>query len=325
MSFELTLESFAAARRRIAGRVHATPMLHSSALGRRLHGALFLKGEHLQKTGSFKPRGALNLMEQLGADERGRGVVTISAGNHAQAVAWAAREAGVAATVVMPEGASVAKVEASRAYGAEVIIHGTVFEAFDRAHALARERGLAFVHPFDDLRTVAGAGTVGLEIVEQVPDATTIVVPVGGGGLISGIAAAAKLSRPGLRVFGVEPVGAAAMRKSLDIGEPARLDRVQTIADGLAPPMAGRINYQIVRAYVDDVVTVTDADIVAGLRAVLYWTKQVVEPSGAAAVAALLAGRIPLREGDRVVAVLSGGNVALERLAELLRAGEAER
>lgn len=318
----LTLEAFRGTREHLTRFVHRTPALSATRLGEQVGARLFLKCEHLQKTGSFKPRGALNLMHQLSEDERRRGVVTVSAGNHAQAVAWAAGVLGIPATVVMPEEAVQAKVDASRAYGAEVVLHGDVFRAFEKARTLERERGLTFVHPFDDPRIVQGTATVGLEILEQVPDVSTIVVPVGGGGLISGIAAAVKQTNPDVRIYGVEPEGAAAMRNSLDAGEAVHLDAVNTIADGLAPPMAGTVNYEIVHHYVDDVVLVSDAEIVEGMKAVLYWAKQMVEPSGAAAVAALLSGKIAVGREDRVVAVLSGGNVTLEKLAEFL---EAER
>lgn len=227
------------ARARLAGRIHDTPVMRSRLLGERIGAPLFLKCENLQKTGSFKPRGALTLLEQLSDDEKRRGVVTISAGNHAQAVAWAANAAGIRAAVVMPQTASPAKAEASRAYGAEVVLHGDVFAAFARARELARDRGLTFVHPFDDERIVQGTGTIGLEILEQVQDATVVVVPVGGGGLISGIACAVKQLAPSVRVFGVEPEGAAGMHASLEAGRAVRLERVETVADGLAAPMAG--------------------------------------------------------------------------------------
>lgn len=316
---EFDRRTFHAARERIAGDIHQTPLQSATLLGELVGTRLFFKCENFQKTGSFKPRGVLNVVAQLDAAQRRRGVVTISAGNHAQAVAWAARQAGIAATVVMPQGASTIKVAASRGYGAEVVLHGNVFEAFERAHALERERGLTFVHPFDDARTVAGTGTVGLEILDQLPDVDVIVVPVGGGGLIAGIATAVKLANPGVRVYGVEPAGAAAMRASLDAGHAVRLDKVETVADGLAPPMAGEINYELVRRYVDDVVTVSDHELIDAMGLILSRAKLVVEPSGAAGYAALRAGKIPVQPTDRVVAVASGGNIAAERLAELLK------
>lgn len=314
----LSLDALRDAYGTIAHHVHRTPLLSSAFLGRQIGSTALLKCENLQKTGSFKPRGALNHLQRLDETVRQRGVVTVSAGNHAQALAWAARTLGAPCTVVMPGSASAAKAAASRGYGAEVVLHGTVFDAFDRAHALEAERGLTFVHPFDDEHIVAGQASVGLEILEQVPDVTVIVAPIGGGGLISGILAAVKQPRPSVKVYGVEPEGACAMRRSLDAGEPVRLDRVQTVADGLAPPMAGTLTYRVVRRYVDDVVTVRDDEILAAMRAILSRAKLVVEPSGAAAVAALLGGRISIDPADRVVAVLSGGNVEIGRLGELL-------
>ncbi|HEY2824521.1 MAG TPA: threonine/serine dehydratase, partial [Gemmatimonadales bacterium] len=301
-----------AARQRIAGRVHQTPVQSSATLSRLTGTTLWLKCENLQKTGSFKPRGALNKVLQLSDAEKQRGVVTVSAGNHAQALAWATQAAGVPCTVVMPAAASPAKVDASRGYGAQVILHGVSAEAFQKAHDLAKERDLVFVHPFDDEQIIAGAGTVGLEIAEQVPEATVIVTGLGGGGLISGVSAVIKGRLPKARVYGVEPEGANAMRQSLDAGHPVRLAKVQTIADGLAPPMAGDITYQYVRQLVDDVVVVTDDEIRHAMRLIIERTKLLVEPSGAAAVAALLAKKIPVRANDVTVAVLGGGNVGVE-------------
>jgi threonine dehydratase len=310
--------NLAAAQQRIAGKVHLTPMQPSTALGQRAGTTLWLKCENLQKTGSFKPRGALNKVLQLSAAERTRGVVTVSAGNHAQALAWATQAAQVPCTVVMPAAASPAKVEASRGYGAEVVLHGLSADAFQRAHELAKERNLVFVHPFDDEQIIAGAGTVGPEILEQVAGVTAIVIAIGGGGLISGVAAAVKALKPGIKVFGVEPEGACAMRKSLDAGKPVRLDKVSTIADGLAPPMAGDITYEYVRRFVDDVVLVTDDEIRDAMRLIIERTKLLVEPSGAAAVAALLAHKLPVTAKDTTVAVLSGGNVGIAQVAKLL-------
>jgi threonine dehydratase len=313
-----TLEQISSARERVSHRIHVTPVTRATLLGNEAGVALFLKCENLQKTGSFKVRGALNKLSMLDAAARQRGVVTVSAGNHAQALAWAAGVIGVRATVVMPATASQAKADASAAYGAEVVRHGSAFDAFDRAQALATERNLTFVHPFDDEYIMAGAGTTGLEILEQAPDVEAVVVPVGGGGLIAGIAAAIKQQRPTVRIYGVEPVGAAAMRESLDRGHAVRLQAVNTIADGLAAPMAGTLTYEVVRRYVDDVVLVTDDEIVTAIRALLMRTKLLAEPAGAAGVAALLARKLPVRAGERVVAVLSGGNVDPEKLKGML-------
>ena len=311
------LEHLQAARTRISDSVHRTPTLSTRALAERVGQPVLLKCENLQKTGSFKARGALNGILQLDDATRDRGVVTISAGNHAQAVAWAAARAGVSATVVMPAQASPTKVRASKAYGAEVILHGTVFEAFDLARKVARDRDLTFLHAFDDPHVIAGQGTLGLEILEDVPDASTVVVPVGGGGLISGVALAFKNLAPEARVFGVEPHGACGMRKSLEKGEAVHLESVDTVADGLGAPMAGELNFEVVRRHVEDVVLVSDAEITEAMAFLLARAKLVVEPAGAAGVAALLAGRIPMADGP-VVTVLSGGNVDLDRLSGLL-------
>ena len=314
----ITLSAIHAARDRIGDRVHRTPVLSASRLGARAGVTLALKCESLQKTGSFKVRGALNRLTQLDETGRRRGVITVSAGNHAQALAWAARDARVACTVVMPSAASRMKVEASKGYGAEVVLHGaTSIEAFTRAHELAAERGLTFVHPFDDDEIQAGQGTVGLEILEQAPDVDAVVVPIGGGGLIAGIAVAIKEQRPSVRVYGVEPTGAPAMRQSLDAGRPIRLDTVKTIADGLAAPMAGDLTYPVVVRYVDDVVLVSDEEIAGAMRDLLFSAKLLAEGGGAAATAALVAGRLPL-EGKRVVSVVSGGNVDADRVKQLL-------
>ncbi len=311
------IDDLNAARARISAAVHRTPTVSSRTLSELVGRPVLLKCENLQKTGSFKVRGALNRILHLDDPARERGVVTISAGNHAQAVAWAAARIGVSATVVMPAHTSPAKARASEGYGAEVILQGTVFEAFDLSLELAESRGLTFLHAFDDPLIVAGQGTIGLEVMEDVPDAATVVVPIGGGGLISGVALAVANLGPSTRVFGVEPHGACAMRQSLDKGEAVRLDSVDTVADGLGAPMAGELNFEIVRRHVEDVVLVSDAEIQEAMAFILARTKLLAEPAGAAAVAALLAGRIPLVEGP-VVAVLSGGNVDLERLPDLL-------
>ena len=281
---------------------------------------VWLKAENLQKTGSFKPRGVLNKLRHLTAEEKRRGLITISAGNHAQALAYAAAVEGLRATVVMPETASPTKIAATRGYGAEVVLHGTTQQALDKMHELRDARGLTLVHPYDDPLVIAGQGTVGLEILEELPDLDVIVVPVGGGGLIAGIAAAVKQSRPSARVVGVEPDGAPTMTEALRAGRPVRLERITTIADGLTAPVAGHHTLAHVRALVDEVVLLTDAEIAEGLRAVVGHAKLVAEPAGAAAVAALLAGRVAAPPGTRVVAVVSGGNVDLGRLQEVLAA-----
>ena len=293
--------------------------MSAARLGQRVGARLFLKCENFQKTGSFKARGALNKVSQLGADARERGVITFSAGNHAQSLAGAAHAAGVPATVVMPAAASRAKVDASRGYGAEVVLHGANgLEALEKARALQQERGLTFVHPFDDELVAAGQGTAALELLEQTPDLDSVVVPIGGGGLIAGILVAIKEQKPSIRVYGVEPRGAAAMRQSLDAGRALQLASVNTIADGLAAPMAGDLTYEIVRRYVDDVVLVDDDLIAGAVRDLLMSAKVLAETGGAAATAAVLSRAIPLRDGERVAAIVSGGNIDPARLAGML-------
>ena len=315
------LERLEEARARIASSVHRTPLLRSRTLSDRIGAPVYLKCENLQKTGAFKVRGALHRLLMLSDEERARGVATISAGNHAQAVAWASSAAGVSSLVVMPENASPTKVRASREYGAEVVLHGDARAAFAHVLEIADERGLTFVHPFDDEEVVAGHASCGLEIVEDLPDVAAIVVPVGGGGLSSSIAAAVAATRPGIAVWGVEPEGAPGMHRSLAAGEAIHLDSVETIADGLAAPMAGVLNHALIEEHSRGVVLVSDAEIVTGLRVLLERTKLLAEPAGAAGIAALLAGKIPLDPNGAVVVVISGGNADLDGLGSLLREG----
>lgn len=312
------LEDIQAAEASIAGRVHRTPLLTSRTIGERTGTRLFLKAECLQKTGSFKVRGVLHRIGQLSAEERRRGLIAISAGNHAQALAWASAREGVRCTVVMPAAASPAKVEASRAYGAEVVLHGTVHEAFARMEELRATRGLTLVHPYADPGVMAGQGTVGLEIVSDLPEVDAVLVPVGGGGLIGGVAAAVKAMRPRARVFGIEPEGAPTLRAALDAGGSVRLDTVSTIADGLAAPMTSDLALEHARAFVDDVVLVGDDLIAEAMATILGRAKLLAEPAGAAAVAALLGGRLSFPSNARVVAIVSGGNIDIPRLKELL-------
>jgi threonine dehydratase len=245
-------------------------------------------------------------------------VITLSAGNHAQAVAYAAASAGIPATVVMPESASRAKVAAAAAYGAQVVLHGAdIGETLGHMEALREERGLVYLPPFDDPAVIAGQGTVGLEILEDLPEVDVVVVGVGGGGLISGIAAAIKQQRADARIYGVEPEGSDAMTRGLEAGRPVPV-RPASIADGLGAPFAGAWTIPLVRRYVDDLVLIDDATIAAGMRFGLERLKQLLEPAGAAALAALLAGRIPVRDGELVCVALSGGNVDLDRLPGML-------
>lgn len=328
MDSPITLAAIRETRRLLAGRVHRTPVLSSVTAGRvaaeagapLAEGRLYLKAEHLQKTGSFKPRAALARISSLPPEARRRGAITISAGNAGQAYAWAGREAGVPVTVVMPEGAVASKVAACRGYGAEVVLHGAhVGEALEHLEVLRAERGLVLVHPYDDPEVLLGNGSCGLEILEDLPEVDVIVVAIGGGGLIGGIATAACESRPATRVYGVEPVTSDAMHRALGAGSPVRV-MPASVADGLGAPSAGRLGLSVAQRYVEDVVLLDDATILAGLRFAVERLKQVLEPAGAAALAAVLAGAVPVRPGARVCVVLSGGNVAVERLGELLAA-----
>jgi threonine dehydratase len=321
------LERIVAARAALRGRVHRTPLLSSATAAALIAGTsgvriaddrLFVKAEHLQKTGSFKVRATSTKVAALSRAEREGGIVTMSAGNAAQAYGWAAREAGIHAVVVMPEAAVRSKVEACRGYGAEVVLHGAhVGEVWAKVQELAAERGLTICHPFDDPDVIAGNGSVGLEILDDLPDVDVVVVGVGGGGLISGVAAALKESRPAVRVFGVEPERSNAVSLALERGEIVTISPA-SVADGLGAPFAGQWTLAMTRRYVDGIVLLDDPTILGGLRFAAERMKQVLEPAGAAALAAVLYGKVPLRNGERVAVVASGGNVATDRLGELL-------
>lgn len=314
----VSLEEVREAARIIAPRLHRTPLLGSSTLSRRVGYRLHLKAELFQRTGSFKVRGALHSILKLSEQQAARGVLTVSAGNHAQAVAWAAAEVGIPATVVMFQGAVPAKVAATRDYGAEVVMEPDVHQAFETVERLRQARGLTFIHPFDAPDMVAGHGSLGLEIQEDLPGVRTVVVPVGGGGLIAGVAAALHGAGSSIRIVGVEPEGAPGMTRALAAGKPVRLDRVDTIADGLAPPFVGELNLEHVRSQVEQVVLVTDEEIRIGLRFLLERCKLGAEPAGAATVAALLAGKIQASPDSEVVAVVSGGNLDLQGFSRML-------
>ncbi len=312
----LELADIERARARTGGRVHATPMMSSATIGDELGIRLFLKAELFQKTGSFKPRGVFSKLLSMDPADLARGLVSLSAGNHAAALAYGATAMGAGATIVMPATAMPSKVEATRRYGGEVV--QTDGSLLDTCLALQRERGLTLVHPFDDLAVMAGQGTVGLELLEQVPDAGLVLVPVGGGGLISGVAAAVKLQRPSVRVVGVEPEGADAMSRSLEQGTPAHLDKVDTIADGLAPPFAGEHTLRHVQGFADEIVRVTDQEIAGAVRVLIQRCKLGAEPSGAASLAALLSGKVCAPAGTAVVCIVSGGNLEPGVLRQLL-------
>jgi threonine dehydratase len=304
----LELADIEAARALLTGVVKTTPLEHSMPLTRTLGVPTWLKCENQQRAGSYKVRGAYTRISRLSDAERARGVVAASAGNHAQGVALAASLLGAKSTVFMPEGAPLPKVSATKGYGATIEYAGhTVDDALAAALEFADATGAILIHPFDHRDIIAGQGTVGLEILEQCPDVGTIVTAVGGGGLISGVAVAAKALRPDVRIIGVQATGAASYPPSLAAGEPLTLPRSATIADGIAVMRPGVLNFAHVSKLVDDVVTVTDEDLSAALLVLLERHKMVVEPAGGAAVAALLTGKVDLK--PPVVAILSGGNI----------------
>jgi threonine dehydratase len=304
------------ARHVITPHVRRTPLLSAGHLGECVGARAWLKAENLQRTGSFKVRGAVNAVAQLDEEARRAGVVTFSAGNAAQAIAYAGRAAGVSVVVAMPETAPRTKIEAARGYGAEVRLVAAA-ELVATAQRLVGE-GRYMLHPFDDWDVIAGHGTLGLELLEDVPDADLVVVPVGGGGLISGVALAVKAVRPATRVVGVQPEGAQAVRRALDAGHPVRIDPPKTVADGLTAPFCGDRNFEVIRRDVDDVVAVPDDVVVEGLRYLVTRARLVAEPAGAAAVGALLGGAVRPAPGERVIAIVSGGNVDADRLASML-------
>ena len=310
----LPLESIRAAAALVSPYLHRTPVLTSLSLGERADVRLHLKCESFQKTGSFKPRGALHIVLSMPEERRARGLVTVSAGNHAQAVAWAARTAGVPCTVVMPTDAPRSKMEATRGYGATIVTHDDRSTLFDRLHEEEARTGAFFVHPFDDPVGLAGAGTLGLEIVEQVPDVECVIVPIGGGGLMAGVASAVKQLRPECRVIGVELEAGPGMKPALEAGKPIPVPRPSSVADGLTPPFVGAIPLEVAREAVDEIVLVKESEILEAMRMLLVRAKLYVEGAGATATAALLAGRARPPAGARVVSIVSGGNVDPERM-----------
>jgi threonine dehydratase len=315
----IELADVRAAAARIEGVAHRTPVLTSRALDERTGARIFLKAENLQRVGAFKFRGACNAVACLDAEQRGHGVATVSSGNHAQALALAARLEGVRATILMPADSPPSKLAATRGYGAEVIEFDRYMS--DREALLAElvaDRGLVPVHPYDDPDVMAGQGTVALELLEQAGPLDLLLVCVGGGGLIAGCATAAKALAPDIRVVGVEPEAGDDTRRSLEAGTRVRIDVPRTIADGQQIPVPGELTFPVVQRLVDDVVLASDDEIVDAMRLLFERLKTVAEPSGACALAALLAGRVDVA-GLRVGVTLSGGNVDVERFAALTR------
>jgi threonine dehydratase len=318
----VTLPDVQAALGRIRDRIYVSPCARSETLSRLTGTNAFLKLENLQMTGAFKERGALNKLLGLSLEERARGLITASAGNHAQGVAYHAGRLGVAATIVMPETTPIMKVANTRAHGARIVLHGSSYdEAYAEARRLESAEGLTFVHPFDDAAVIAGQGTIALEILEQVPDVEAIVVPVGGGGLVSGIAAAAKALRPKVRIIGVEAEVLPCLLAAVEAGHPVTLEPATTVADGIAVKRAGDLTLEHVRALVDEIVTVSEEEIASAILYLLEKEKTVAEGAGAVGVAALMQRRIRGLEGRRVAAVVSGGNIDVNLVARIIERG----
>lgn len=314
-----------AARERLSGTVHHTPLEHSQTFSAMSGGDVYLKCENLQKTGSFKVRGALNKISKL--DLNGNtAVYSCSAGNHAQGVAFAATERGVRSVIYMPLSTPIAKISATEGYGADVVLHGDVFDdAQERAIRDCKDAGGVFIPPFDDEDVIAGQGTVGPEILQDLPDADVIVVPAGGGGLLAGVAFAVKNSNKNVKVYGVQAEGASAIAKSFG-GAPKALDKVFTIADGIAVKRPGNITMKYINAYADGILTVTDDEIASAIIALIERAKEIVEPAGAAGLAAVLCGRYKSEfSGKKIVCLLSGGNIDVSFVHKIIEKGLVSR
>jgi threonine dehydratase len=314
----VTTQEFIDARARMGAHVYHTPLLSSRTLSERSGFDVRLKAELFQRTGSYKIRGPLNKFAQLSDDEKRRGVICSSAGNHAQGVALAARIHGIKAVVCMAANATPSKVDATRGYGAEVVLHGSIWdEANDKARQLVEQHGYTYIHPFDDRQLMTGQGTVGLEIAHDWADVDVAVVPIGGGGLISGVAMALKAHNPKVRIIGVESSDGPAMKRSIDAGHVVTLDRIDCIIDGLRVKRVGDLTYEVVRDFVDDIVTLPDAQIFDAVVWTMQYTKLVPEGAAASPIGALLHGLVKAPAGSKVVCVLSGGNVNLDQLKGL--------
>ena len=315
----LTIDNVYRANNVLKGVIRKTDVIHAPKLCNGVN--LYLKTENLQITGSFKVRGAYYKMSRLSAEEKSRGVIACSAGNHAQGVALAAQKNGIKAVICLPDGAPISKVEATKSYGAEVcLVEGVYDDAYNKALQLRDEKGYTFIHPFNDEDVIAGQGTIALEIAEQIPDLDAVIVPVGGGGLISGIAYTIKTLNPNVKVYGVEAKGAPSMKNAIEHGEIEELPSVYTIADGIAVKKPGDITYDICSKYVDEIVTVSDDEISAAILALMEQHKLVTEGAGAVAVAAAMFGKVDL-QGKKAVCLLSGGNIDVTILSRVIKRG----
>jgi threonine dehydratase len=315
---DLSTDAFRRAHEHVKEHAHHTPLVDSRSLSEASGLRVMLKAESFQRTGSYKIRGPLNKLAHLDDSAKEAGVVCSSAGNHAQGVALAAAIHGVRAVVVMAENATPSKIEATRAYGAEVVLHGSIWdEANEKAIELVDEEGLTYIHPFDDLDLITGQGTLGLEIYDDLQSVGTVVVPIGGGGLISGVSTALKSLDPKIRVIGVESSGAPAMKRSVEEGRRVQLDEIDCVIDGLTVKRVGELTLDFVRRNVDEIVTLPDEKIFEALLWTMARTKIVVEGAAAAPVAAVLNGLVKAEPGETVVCVLSGGNINLDQLRGL--------
>ena len=318
----VTLEDVQAARQRIFDRIYLSPCARSETLSRLAGCQAFLKLENLQMTGAYKERGALNKLLTMPSGDRAKGLVAASAGNHAQAVAFHAGRLGISATIVMPEGTPLIKVVNTRSHGARVVLNGSSYdEAYAEARRMEQAEGLTFVHPFDDPVVIAGQGTIALELLEQVPDMEAVLVPVGGGGLLSGIAVALKALAPAVKVLGVETELLPSMLASIEEGRLVTVDSATSLADGIAVKRPGEITFRHVQKYVDEIVTVSEEEIASAILYLLEKEKTVSEGAGAVTVAALLNHKVGGLEGRRVVALVSGGNIDVNVIARVIERG----
>lgn len=315
----LTLDKIYKASHVLRSVIRKTDLIHAPLVNP--DSEIYLKTENLQITGSFKVRGAYYMMSQLTEEEKARGVIACSAGNHAQGVALAAAKNHIKSLICLPDGAPISKVEATKSYGAEVcMVNGVYDDAYQKALELKEEKNYTFVHPFDNEDVIAGQGTIGLEILEQMPDVEAVIVPIGGGGLISGVAFAIKNLNPNIKVYGVQASGAPSMRNSIRDGKIEYLDHVSTIADGIAVKEPGEHTFQYVSQYVDEIVTVTDDEISAAILALIERQKLIAEGAGAASVAAAMFNKVPI-QGKKTVCLVSGGNIDVTILSRVIKRG----
>ena len=317
------LYEFMEARERLGTIIEKTKLIHSTVFSEESGNDIYIKPENLQKTGSFKIRGAYNRIAKLTEEEKSRGVIAASAGNHAQGVAFGAQKLGIKATIVMPKHTPLIKVEATKKYGAEVILHGDVYDdAYNKAKELQAEHGYTFVHPFDDEDVIEGQGTIALEVLEELPDAEIILVPIGGGGLISGVAAAAKMKNPQIKIIGVEPEGAASAVAALENNEVVELSEAVTIADGTAVKKIGNTTFEYIKKYVDEIVTVSDYELMEAFLLLVEKHKIVAENSGILSVAGLKKLNV---KGKKIISILSGGNIDVLTISSMINKGLVNR